>query len=240
MNGYAQFYEENLYPLQDGVLRILARAFAPSYEGAPFLTGGTALSRRYFDHRYSDDLDLFFQDYPDYAVSVEIVLRALTSAGMDLEPGSTVRIESFSQVVVVKDAVRLRIDLINDIAPRFGELETWDQYPRVDCLRNVLSNKLTALVRLEPKDIVDLREIALHHPFHWADAMREAEAKEAGIDAPTLAELISTFPHELFDSVMWKSRPNPERFFDDLRTMAGDLLAVGPNSLAASSEPTGT
>jgi len=34
--------------------------------GTPFyLTGGTALSRGYFNHRYSDDLDLFVNNHKD-------------------------------------------------------------------------------------------------------------------------------------------------------------------------------
>ena len=48
------YYEETLYPLQNGVLSTLAACEAPFY-----LTGGTALHRHYFGYRYSDDLDLF-------------------------------------------------------------------------------------------------------------------------------------------------------------------------------------
>jgi predicted nucleotidyltransferase component of viral defense system len=55
MSGYEKFYEESLYPLQNGILRTLA----PVCGNARSLTGGTALGRIYFHHRYSDDLDLF-------------------------------------------------------------------------------------------------------------------------------------------------------------------------------------
>ena len=50
----SEFYEENLYRLQDGVLNIVKNCGTPLY-----LTGGTALSRAYYRHRYSDDLDFF-------------------------------------------------------------------------------------------------------------------------------------------------------------------------------------
>ncbi|MFH1146292.1 MAG: nucleotidyl transferase AbiEii/AbiGii toxin family protein [Pseudomonadota bacterium] len=33
-----------------------------------YLTGGTALSRHYFAHRYSDNLDLFVNKDPDFNV----------------------------------------------------------------------------------------------------------------------------------------------------------------------------
>ncbi len=54
MHESEAFYEEILYPLQNGVLRTLAACEAPFY-----LTGGTALHRHFFGFRYSDDLDLF-------------------------------------------------------------------------------------------------------------------------------------------------------------------------------------
>ena len=54
MNLYAKYYREKLYPFQDGVLNIVKKSGTPFY-----LTGGAALSRGYFDHRYSYDLDLF-------------------------------------------------------------------------------------------------------------------------------------------------------------------------------------
>jgi len=44
----SQYYEENLYPLQDGVMNILSQSGTDF-----FLTGGTALSRAYYNHRYS-------------------------------------------------------------------------------------------------------------------------------------------------------------------------------------------
>lgn len=55
MNVSGKYYEKSLYPLQNGVLSIVQNA-----AGTPFfLTGGTALSRYYTHHRYSDGLDFF-------------------------------------------------------------------------------------------------------------------------------------------------------------------------------------
>ena len=45
---HSQYYEEKLYPIQDGVMSIVSRCNAHFY-----LTGGTALSRAYYNHRYS-------------------------------------------------------------------------------------------------------------------------------------------------------------------------------------------
>lgn len=50
----ARSYLEVLYPLQDRVLAVAALADTEFY-----LSGGTAASRGYLHHRFSDDLDFF-------------------------------------------------------------------------------------------------------------------------------------------------------------------------------------
>lgn len=62
MNSFGNYYTEKLYPLQDGVMKIVKDLQLPFY-----LTGGTALSRFYYHHRYSDDLDYFVNNRkPEY------------------------------------------------------------------------------------------------------------------------------------------------------------------------------
>ncbi|WP_456342326.1 nucleotidyl transferase AbiEii/AbiGii toxin family protein [Thermovibrio sp.] len=53
-----EYYYKLLYPMQDKILS----ALFPKYRDKLYLTGGTALSRFYFQHRLSDDLDLFSKD----------------------------------------------------------------------------------------------------------------------------------------------------------------------------------
>jgi len=48
------FYFETLYPFQERVLQTLNEL-----ETGFYLSGGTAASRGYLDHHFSDDLDLF-------------------------------------------------------------------------------------------------------------------------------------------------------------------------------------
>ena len=64
MMEYSTYYETKLYPLQDEVLKKLKSLEQPFY-----LTGGTAVSRGYLHHRYSDALDLFVNN-DDYNSSV--------------------------------------------------------------------------------------------------------------------------------------------------------------------------
>ena len=47
-----EFYFTKLYPLQDRVLRVIN-----GLDTGFYLTGGTASSREYLHHRFSDDID---------------------------------------------------------------------------------------------------------------------------------------------------------------------------------------
>ena len=73
------YYEEILYPLQNGVLSTLAASKAPFY-----LTGGTALHRHYFGLRYSDDLDLFVNQDTGFDGHVDRALTDLADMASDL------------------------------------------------------------------------------------------------------------------------------------------------------------
>jgi hypothetical protein len=53
------YYFRQLYPLQDRLLRVFGAADTSFY-----LRGGTAASRGYLQHRFSDVLDLFVNDEP--------------------------------------------------------------------------------------------------------------------------------------------------------------------------------
>jgi len=154
----SQYYEESLYPLQDGVLSILSRSGTDF-----FLTGGTALSRGYYNHRYSDDLDFFLDRSQSYNEQLDIVLAILDENGYswDITKGF-IRAENFTTISLKKDSTILKLDFVNDLVPHFGGVVKTDLYYRTDSIRNILSNKLSAVFRYAAKDIADIREIALH------------------------------------------------------------------------------
>ena len=77
----SQYYEEKLYPLQDGVMNTISKCGVRF-----FLTGGTALSRAYYNHRYSDDLDFFVNNDDDYLDQVKEIFFKLKEDGFDWDP----------------------------------------------------------------------------------------------------------------------------------------------------------
>lgn len=220
------FYEEILYPLQNGVLNSLADCGTPFY-----LTGGTALHRHYFRDRYSDDLDFFVNQDDRFGPHVDTALDALQRRGFDFDEPSFFRGDDYARAVICAGETRLRLDFVNDVATRFGDLEAGALFPRIDSLRNILSNKVTAVYRLAAKDFADLRTIARRTPFHWRDVMAEAARKLGGMDAAEVADLFRSFPFDHFENVQWRRRPNPSDFLADLAQMADDLIRGGPNSL---------
>jgi len=66
-----------------------------------FLTGGTALSRAYYHHRYSDDLDFFLSQSDNYDKELDKALDLLSKAGFvwNVEK-DYVRVKNFTTIKV--------------------------------------------------------------------------------------------------------------------------------------------
>ncbi len=124
MKQSANFYRDILYPFQDGILNIVRKLNTPFY-----LTGGTALGRHYFNHRFSDDLDLFVNSDPDYSRHVAQILNALEENqkqfNFAIDYRRVRKEEHYTQIFLtqLENAADLKLDLINDIAAHYGELE---------------------------------------------------------------------------------------------------------------------
>ena len=221
----SRYYEESLYPLQDGVLNILSRSGTDF-----FLTGGTALSRGYFNHRYSDDLDFFLDRSQTYDEQLDKVLAMLSENGFswDVKKGF-IRAENFTTFGLKKDSdVILKLDFVNDLVPHFGGIIKTDLFYRTDSIRNILSNKLSAVFRYAAKDIADIREIALHEKIDWATVIQEARQKEAGLELTYISEILQGMPEIEFDAIAWINKPDWKKFKGDINEIVFDML--GGNS----------
>ena len=187
------YYEEILYPLQNGVLTTLAACEAPFY-----LTGGTALHRHYFRLQYSEDLDLFVNQDTGFGGYVDRALTTLRERGYRFDADAFVRNDQYTRVLITANEATLKVDFVNDSAPRFGAIVSGTLFPRIDSLRNILSNKVTAIYRLESKDIVDLWAICSHEAFHWSDALApRVLGKRSGSTLATVADPIRSFPRHV-------------------------------------------
>ncbi|MBN1479887.1 nucleotidyl transferase AbiEii/AbiGii toxin family protein [candidate division KSB1 bacterium] len=200
-----------------------------------YLTGGTALSRHYFNHRYSDDLDFFVNEDNRYGEWVRRIFQDFVFAGREgmfrIDAGRVIRGENFTQLYVTDDKTWLKIDLVHDVAPHFGGFEDDDVLGRVDSWQNILSNKISALGRLEIKDFVDLWVLAKHRVFSWKGAFHEAKQKDAGLDPVMIFELLTTIPKHSLAVIKWARPIDVDLFFADVGLMAEDMLRGRANSL---------
>jgi len=216
----SQYYEESLYPMQDGVLNILSQSGTNF-----FLTGGTALSRGYYHHRYSDDLDFFLDRSQSYDEQLDKVLAMLAESGYswDIDKGF-IRAENFATIRLKKGSTILKLDFVNDVVPHFGGIAKTNLFFRTDSVRNILSNKLSAIFRYAAKDIADIREIVLHEKIDWTAIIREARQKEAGLDLVHISEILRSIPKSEFDAIAWIEKPDWEKFKDDIHDIIFDML----------------
>ena len=218
----SRYYEESLYPLQDGVMSILHQS-----DSDFFLTGGTALSRAYYNHRYSDDLDFFVSQSQTYDEQLDKVLALLSQAGFAWSTENDyTRAPNFTTIKVHKDTdVSLKLDFVNDLVPHYGEIVKTDLFYRTDSVHNMLSNKLSAIFRYAAKDIVDIREIALHEKINWPLVINEARQKEAGLELVYFSEIMTTMPRSEFETIAWTRKPAWEEFRADIEQIVFSMIS---------------
>ena len=227
---YSTYYETKLYPLQDEILRNLKTLNQPFY-----LTGGTAVSRGYLHHRYSDDLDLFANNTDNFLNRVETIIDFLQKEGYKVEISSNSS-PNFSRLFINKgingiNKNGLKIDLVNDIDVHFGEIQETEVYFRTDSIRNILSNKYTALYRFSVKDIVDICEIAKNYSFNWKEIIAEANKKEVGIDLKEVVQIFNSYSEKDLMSIKWIKAPDIEQLKEIMNVVAFDMLNQAQNSL---------
>ena len=177
-------YTKVLYPIQDKVL--------PLFKDSPFyLTGGTALSRGYYNHRYSDDLDFFVNDRSDFQRIVERIIVKVKSIYTDIVVNY--KDDNFCRFMVADH--ELKVELINDVPSHIGNLVNHPTLGMIDSKENILANKLTALIgREEPKDIADLYFL-LKDGLNLKQALLDADSKAAGIAPLIVSKVLTEFDY---------------------------------------------
>jgi hypothetical protein len=215
------FYFEKLYPLQDQVLRILQ-----GVETGFYLTGGTAASRGYLQHRLSDDLDFFVNDDRRFLLWAERWIQALAE-----QPGSTLNVlmreERFVRLSLVRENVQLKIEMVNDVPAHVGDLVIHPVLGRLDSAENILANKVTALIdREEPKDFADIWGFCCRLGLSLSAALEGAQGKAAGIFPVDVARLLCTADRKDWELIRWIEAPEPDQFLNDLRELGEALILL--------------
>ncbi len=237
MNTSEEYFTKKLYPFQDGILSIVKKSGTPFY-----LTGGTALSRRWFAHRYSEDLDLFVDADPRYSAHVDALFMSLKDAEKEgalvVDDERLRRSRWHTQLWVSRtvegETIDLKVDLVNDTAPHVGDVEVDPVLGRADNWRNILSNKIAAVFRYEPKDVADIWIISRNRSFSWREIVSEALCKEGGVDPVALHDILRSVPERELARVAWSSPVDLKALLSDLAVIADDILFGRQNSLLTS------
>jgi predicted nucleotidyltransferase component of viral defense system len=162
-----KFYEEILYPMQNEIFSIME-------SNKFYLTGGTCLSRFYYNHRYSDDLDFFFDGstFPKQDFEAEFG-QILNEIKKKFKLNVTINSEYFKRLFVSKNDSELKLEFIYEATPTIGERINRNGII-LDTKDNVVTNKLTAIHgRKTYKDYFDLffllKEYKLSQIVKWSE-----------------------------------------------------------------------
>lgn len=213
------FFFGKLYPFQDDVLRVINIARTEFY-----LTGGTAASRGYLNHRFSDDLDLFVNDDDRFSTWVDRVIESLSHG-----PGWTVAVlrrdQRFLRCTVASTEVTMRIELVNDVPAHVGNVVEHPTLGRLDTPENILANKITAVIdRDEPKDLADIWGFCSKMGLSLTAAIEDAHSKAAGIFPADLARVLCSATEKDWEAIRWIQVPPVEQFISDLRKLGEGLI----------------
>jgi len=220
-----EYYLNSLYPLQNKVLKIIEECNTLFY-----LTGGTALSRAYLNHRFSDDLDFFMNMSDTFAKDVKLIIKKLSEYFKDsVETG--VSADTFYRIVIKENNVELKCDFVNDINQYFGKHNKYDFFSKIDNPINILSNKISALPRNAPKDIADILFLSYNYQFNWVDIINDGKEKDLWVNPIDVSSMIESFPVSLFDSVIWIKKPDYKKAEKDIKIIAKDILLGSDNGL---------
>ncbi len=163
------------------------------FQGAPpfFLTGGTALSAFYLQHRYSEDLDLFtldsdaFDRVPLYVAEVTTKL-AVSAASLQTAP-------QFRRYRLSRKGESVIVDFVREVVPQISEEKNRFEGIVVDTMADITANKVCTLIsRAEVKDYIDLYFLA-RAGYPLEDYIKPAQQKDAGVSQAMVGYLLSEF-----------------------------------------------
>jgi hypothetical protein len=217
-----EFYLYRLYPFQDQVLHALSLVDTGFY-----LTGGTALSRGYLNHRFSDDLDFLTNDNNNFVLWADRAIQQL-ALSPDWSTQVLLREERYVRINLTLSDINLKIELVNDVPSRVGQPWLHSVLGRIDTAENILANKVTAVLdRSEPKDLADIWGLCFQKGLSLSDAITGAQGKAAGVFPVDLARVLCSSTHSDWEAVRWVNPPDPDQFVAQLNELGKSLIFPG-------------
>jgi predicted nucleotidyltransferase component of viral defense system len=209
-----EFYEKVLYPMQDTFFSLLQ-------SDKFYLTGGTCLSRFYFNHRYSDDLDFFFMGQQDELGIFELECNKIfTRIEKEFKLEISINHKTFKRIIAYKKETPLKIEFIYENFPLVGDRVS-KKGILLDTKDNIATNKITAIHdRKTNKDYIDLyfllKEINLLTLVEWSNL------KKVPLDYE--GTFLSLSFGKLEGDVYMIREVSESEFQSFIKTLTGDIL----------------
>lgn len=152
-----------------------------------YLTGGTALAAFYYQHRLSEDIDLFCETEEVNQGVVEVFIKKISPRLGVTRYDTKVFLGLVSYILLFADGGQLKVDFNYYPFPRIAKGKThWSL--EVDSVRDIAVNKVhTLFMKPRVRDYVDLFFIMTREAYDLTTLIGEAKAKfDWHIDLPTL------------------------------------------------------
>ena len=210
---------ESLYALQDQALGLIREVETDFY-----LTGGTASSRGYLHHRFSEDLDLFVNDDARFSLWADRIGVRL-AACKEWRTETSLREDRFVRFFLHRPEIALKIELVNDVPSRIGEVAQHPVLGRLDTAENILANKISALIdRDEPKDLADIWGFCTKLGLSIESAIEGAQGKAAGLFQPDVARRLLSAVTSDWELIRWIEIPSVEAYLREIHRLGERLL----------------
>ncbi len=213
----------------------LSRFFERENARAFYLTGGGALTEFYLQHRLSEDIDLFTQNRSAWESIRDDLQIAAVGGGLMLEfRESKSENEMHRAFLQVPGEQNLKIDIVRDAPPHFGEVNVQSDGVVVDSLENIAVGKLLALYgRAYPRDFVDVYFL-LRSGLQLEHLLELGKKKDPGLLEFYLAGMVRQIVNVQIKHLPEMLKPID---FDDMQRfflkLADDLMASqNPDRLA--------
>ncbi|MDI6767289.1 MAG: nucleotidyl transferase AbiEii/AbiGii toxin family protein [Bacteroidota bacterium] len=160
-----------------------------------YLTGGTALSAFYLQHRYSEDLDFFTGEKRHIEQFRKEIVHVLNISSGKLEIIRS--FESFIEArLTMNNGEVIKIDFAYDSPFRHEDTVLNDKYQiQIDSLLDIGCNKIsTVFERADVKDFVDLFFLLKKH-FQFDELWGKAKQKHVGLDEYWFCQALARVVH---------------------------------------------
>jgi len=208
------YYLKKIYPLQDSILN--------AFRASPFhLTGGTALARGYYNHRYSDDLHLAVNDHPDFSREVERRIKKIRESVDRVNVG--LKEPNFYRIFAGKEQVK--VEMVNQGPARLGKPAGNLLLGLVDSRENIMAEKILKIVEKPfSNDIVDIYFL-LKDGVDFRKILTETESAAAGIPPLFLAKKLYEFNYgSVEEEINWVVRMSHRNIENYLKNISRKIV----------------